>query len=276
MANLFDTIKQNLNQQSGQTAPMQDQSLKAKKLFQAKSGRAVGDDSAAPASAVGEQAANAETNAGLQQVAQAGQIENQTVQAGQEAVGQKAQEQQGLIESRRKMDTVENRVKTDQLLQGLEQNRGKMDVQKDAATKQQVAFNLRMQNQEYVDNLQRAGASSRLDNEAAFQEAMLRTELGDRDSALREKLGNDAILSDSEREFKKKMNNITLEDAYGIFKDEQSVAKKRALYSGLGQGGSAIAGMSGSSSSSSAGSSGGGGSAGGSGGGSSGGGMGGV
>jgi hypothetical protein len=51
---------------------------------------------------------------------------------------------------------------------------------------------------------------------------------------LETKLGNQSVLSASDRDFKKSLAQMGASDAYTMFKDEMAAAKERALYSGIG------------------------------------------
>lgn len=233
MPSLYDVINKNAAQQSSAQAPMQDETLRTRKLLQAKSGRSLSEATEAPISSLQEQSANAATTSGLQQVGQQAQLQAQQLGQAEEQVQQQVGQQQRGIEQQKRFDTIENRLQTDQLLQNLEQSRGKLDVMKDKASKEQIASNLRLQSQEYIDNLQRAAASARLDDAASFQDQLLRDTLGDNESLLRQKLGDNAFLGESEREWKKRLAQMNADSAYDVFKDDLKALKNKAMYEGI-------------------------------------------
>lgn len=111
---------------------------------------------------------------------------NQLVQQQQQTklkdVGIKQQqaglEQQAQIK-RQQMKTQSLNIKekfkqdTDELLQKFSQNRDLLDLDKFSSEQNQLLFNLRMQNTQYIDKLKIEGTKQRLQDANAFKEAMM-------------------------------------------------------------------------------------------------------
>lgn len=235
MANLLDTIRSNnpaMQNQQGVT----DETGKLQTLLRAKSGKDTGLASApVAASNLGEQAATAQTNNQLQnQVAPAAAI--QTAQLGQQAAGQQQQTQQATqqVNQARKFDTLETKMKTNQVLSDLERNKGQVDFQAERANLEQIGQNLRLTNQQYINDLQREGNSRRLDDSNEFSQAMSETMLGANKGLLEKQLGNQGILGANDRQFRTAMANMDINTAYDMFKNDMAAQKQRALYAGAG------------------------------------------
>lgn len=232
MANLLDTIRQNNPgvQQQGVT----DESSKLQTLLRAKSGKAVGG-SGVSASNLGEQAAVAQTNNQMQnQVAPAAEIQNQGQQAQQAQQTQTTNLQTQDVEQQRKFDTIQNKMKTNQLMSEFERNKGSIDLARDKSQLEQLGFQLRLQDKGYLDNLQREGNTRRLGDQQEFNEALADSVLGDQRQLLEKGLGNKSILDADDREFKKSLANMDSAYAYDMFRKDQSAAKERAMWSGIG------------------------------------------
>lgn len=231
MPNLLDAIRQNSQiQPQGQT----DETQKLQGLLRAKSGKDVGGGSVA-ASSLGEQSAVSQANQQLQsQVVPQAQIQQQGLEQQQAQQNQQAEIQGQQIGQQRRANTLQNKVQTEQILNDLERSKGQIDLQSQKAKVDQVAQNLRLSTQQYVDNLQREGSRKRLDNSASFQEELNKSILGDQQDLLQKQLGNRDVLQASDRDFKKAMNNMQLSDARNLFQKNMKQQKQRALYSTIG------------------------------------------
>jgi hypothetical protein len=162
---------------------------------------------------LGEQAAGDATN---QQLATTGQqIQMQQAQQNQAAQAEQAQTDiaSAQIDQARKFQTVQNKLRTNQLLNDLSRDRGSLDLEKDKARLEQTAFLLSMQDKKYTDQLQDIGRKRRLDNEANFTQEMEQMALGAQYDLLKQKLGGKDILAASDREYKQALANMTIADA---------------------------------------------------------------
>lgn len=232
MANLLDTIRQN-NQQLTKPQGVSDQTAQLSTLLRAKSGKQVGTPSIA-SSSLGEQQAVAETNQSLQGVRNQASIQQAGLEQQQAAEQQQTQLQKADIRQQNKFDTIQNKLKTDSLLSELERNKGKLDTARYQSSMEQLGANLRLQNTQYIDNLEREGARARLDDDVKFKEEMARATFGDQQDLLQKALGNKSVLDANEREFQKSMAQMGLDDSYAMFRAQQRNEAQRALYSGIG------------------------------------------
>lgn len=249
MANLLDQIRK--NNQSLQTQPVaEDQTQKIESLLRAKSGKSIGGG-AVSSSNLQEQQASVQNAGQMQQIAQGANI----MQQGQEQQFAGQQQREGIaakeIEQSKKFDNIQTRLKTEQLLRDLERNKGEIDVNRDVAGLEQVGFNLRMQNKEYVDNLQREGNKARLDNHLTFQEALQKDIFGESERLIKSQMKNDNLLKENDRIFQRELTHMGVDQMFDQYYYEKDQAKKRQWSEALGSMIGAGAGAASSSSSSS-------------------------
>lgn len=215
MPNLLDTIKQNRDQLAGQQAPATDQTQKVQQLLRAKSGQAVtGGD--ATISNIGEQAANDQTNQQLQQQGQQIQLQQQSTKQAAQQEQQQTDTQKQQLDQAKRFQTIENRMKTNNLLNDLTRDKASLSLDKDRSRLEQAAFLLSMQDKQYTDNLQDIGRKRGLDNDMKFKDEMQQVAFGDNLDILQNKLGQDDVMRASDRQFKQAMSNMSIDDAQKI------------------------------------------------------------
>ncbi len=240
MANLLDTIRANTNQASTQEQGVQDDTSRLASLLRAKQGKAVGSGSTV-SSNLGEQSAVSAANQQMQNtVAPAVQIQNQAQKQQQNEQNQSNQILQAETSQARRADDVQTGLKTNQLLSDLQRSKGKVDAAQYKAGLEQLAQNLRLENKEYIDNLQREGQMARLDSDVGFKEALAEASYGDSRQLLETKLGNKSIIDTNDREFSKLLGQLDADTSYEIFKSDAKAQKNKAMWegiAGIGQGG---------------------------------------
>jgi hypothetical protein len=231
MANLLDTIRNN------SVAPEQgvtDEAQKLQTLLRARSGKQLSGTSVA-GSNLGEQAAVAQTNQQMQQQV-APQAAIQSAQLAQQSaqIQQQEQQQRGQVAQSRRFDDLQTTLKIDSTLKELERNKGQIDMNKEGARLEQLGAALRLQDKQYVDNLQREGQLARLSDDNAFREAALRSTMGDKMQIINKSIDNNAVFNDNSREFSRKVATIDIDSAYQMFNADMAAQKQQALYSGGG------------------------------------------
>lgn len=226
MANLLETIKQN-RQALTQPAGVEDQTQKVQTLLRAKSGKAVGGGDAVTSN-LGEQAAVQNTNVMMGQVAGQAQVQQQGDVLAQAQQQQQERLQRQDIDQAKKFDTVQNRLQTQTVLNDLSRNKGALDQDKQQAQLEQAAFLLSMQDKKYTDQLQEIGRRRRLDDEGAFKSEMQDQAFGDSLGLLQSKLGNQDVMSSSDRDFKQAMSSLNVDDALKIAEMNQASNERMA------------------------------------------------
>lgn len=209
-ATLYDVISGN---STTPAAPALGETARAQKLFQARSGKQTGTGSEPGISDISEKSASDQTSLNLLPVQQAAAAQGQ--QVGQAAAGieQGRQYEQAQTDQARQGLSLKGQLQTSSLLQDLEQQKGQLDLEKDKSRLEQLAFGLRMQDQTYVDTLQREGARQRLDDAATFNEALQTSIFGEQTDLLQTALGGKSILEASDREFQKFLSSMSIDQA---------------------------------------------------------------
>lgn len=232
MANLLDTIRQNSQQLPEQG--MTDESSRLQGLLRAKSGKAI-EGAPVAASSLGEQQAVTQTNQTIQQQVQPQAAIQGAQQATQQAgIQQQEQQQTAEIKQQRRFDDMRTQLQTQQLLNDLQRDRDTLDMRKDGARLEQLASNLRLQDKQYVDNLQREGQKRRLDNSLQFNEALTQSIFDDNQKLLEKNLDGQSVLNANDREFRKALAQMGADDAYSMFREQQKAAQQQQMWQSLG------------------------------------------
>lgn len=235
MATLLDALKKNLGQ-VGAPEPVADETGTVQQLLSARKG-IVG-----PASALGprglsvaEAGARAGAQQELAQTSQAGQL--QATQLGQAAQEQQQQQQSQAanIEFQRQQNKLQSRIQTEAILRNLEQGRTALAEDKRQAGMEQVAANLRLQTDSYINQLQLEGARSRLQDDLSFDRAMKQQIASDNISLLQLKLNNQSLLDSNDRDFKKQLAQIDMDTAVQMAKQDAAFAAQQGQIQTFGQ-----------------------------------------
>jgi hypothetical protein len=233
MATLLDKIQQNLNQPEVQlNLGVQDNTSLAEKLLRGKSGKAT--TRSMGSSNIQEQVAQQDTNAQLQQLALTGQQQAVSLGQDQNAQQQKEQAARQELEQNRQQSLLQARLDSNRILQDLEQNRQELGLDKQKAQLEQLGHSLALQDKKYTDRLQQEGNRMRLDNAASFADEIARQDLGNGLDVLKSSLGMNNILAEDDRTFRRKLGQISLQDALSLAKQSSKAASTQQLYSGLG------------------------------------------
>lgn len=232
MANLLDAIRQT-NQQMTQPQGVTDQTASLQGLLRAKSGKAVGG--AAPAASnLGEQQAVTQTNQTLKnQIAPQAEMQAQQVGQQQAQIQQQESQQTQQINQAKKFDNIQNNMQVNNILSEFERGQASLNQAKDQAKLEQVGATLRLQNQQYVDNLQREGDRARLDNATSFRQQYAQAAFDNNSQLSSNNRLNNAILNNDRREFQQQVANMDLDFAWSMFDSATEAAKQQAKWSAI-------------------------------------------
>lgn len=224
---LYDEIQKNLSSLAATNAPVTDETAKSKRLLRAKSGKAVSGTGIGDGPSVAEQSAVQQTQMGLDQLKPQIAMQKEAIGLQQEGQQQQVEHGQQQIAQQRNFDTIQNRMKTDQILNDLERNKGQLDLEKDRARIEQVGTMLALQDKKYVDQLENEGRKARLDSDIEFKDQLSKSILGKNEELLRQKLGDQGILDAKKRDFNAVLANLSIDDAIQVLKNE--LAQQRAM-----------------------------------------------
>lgn len=217
MATLLDIINQN------SAVPTQTPQLgttqQAQGLLRARTGKQISPSGGEPGiSDIQEKSAADQTRLSLVPVQQQATIQGAQAQQASAAVEQQKQQDLAGATQQKAGLTLQGQIQTNQLLQDLEQNRAQLNTEKDKSKLEQVAFGLRMGDQQYVDTLQREGARQRLDDQHSFDQALTSSVFGDQTDLLQQALGGKSILAAGDREFNSFLSNLSVDQARQLAK----------------------------------------------------------
>jgi len=245
MPTLLDTLKKNLGQ-VGQPEAVADETGTVQQLLSARKG-IVG-----PATALGpkglsvaETAARGETQQQLADVGQAAQL--QATQIGQAAQAQQQQQsqQEANLAFQRQQNKLQSRIQTESILRGLEQGRASLSEDKRQAGMEQVAANLRLQTDSYINQLQQEGYKARLQDDLSFDLALKKQIAADNISLLQLKLDNQTLLDSNDRDFKKQLAQIDMNTAIQMAKQDAAFSAQQGQIQTFGQLATTVIGVAG-------------------------------
>lgn len=208
---LLQNLQRNLSQGTGAPKAEAGATEQVRQLAQAASGTAAGPQEGPGMSRV------AERRALLQQQQQAAQLQVQgqaTAQQIEQAAQQQKQQQQielaGMQERRLNMrSNMLNQAQN--LVAKLEMNRDEISFNRQKAAYEQLGFNLRLSNKDYIEKLQINGAKNRLNDKVAFKEELQRSVFKELEGILRDDLEFKRLLNADERVFREELQNKELD-----------------------------------------------------------------
>lgn len=235
MTTLLDTLKKNLGQAAAPEA-VSDETGTVQQLLTARKG-IVG-----PATALGpkglsvaEAGARATTQQQLGEAAQQAQLQGMQLSQAAQEQEQQQQAQMSNVEFQRQQNKLQSRVQTENILRGLEQGRATLSEEKRQAGMEQVAANLRLQTDSYINQLQLEGARSRLQDDLAFDQAMKQQIAADNISLLQIKLNNQSLLDSNDRDFRKQLAQIDIDTAVQMARQDAAFSAQQGKIQALGQ-----------------------------------------
>lgn len=122
---------------------------------------------------------------------------------------------------------------TTQLLNQFARERGKLDVAKKQAQFEQLGFELRMNNEEYVQKLQQNGARSRLENDANFKEELQRSVFANEMELFNSDLDFQRLMYAEGRELIQALHDLDVEHFRQMGRIETDATAGAAKYSAM-------------------------------------------
>lgn len=232
--NLFETLNKQM-QAPDQQIGMTDQTAQTQSLLRTKLGKANSGSSAVPGiSNIQEQQAVQGAQNQQTQQAQSGVVQAQ--QETQQDLGQQAQTSQQFqaLDDRQKELVNNFQVQTSDLLQDFQRGNLKLDDAKDAAKTEQLGFQLRLQDQSYLDKLKSDGDLDRFNNAQDFKVAAAEQEVSDNTALLSMGLDAQAFANMNDADFTKALGTMDVNSAIQLFQQQQEQQQKMAKYKMLG------------------------------------------
>lgn len=231
--NLFETLNKKLKQPENQIG-MTDQTQQTQSLLRTKLGKAGSSQAVPGISNIQEQQAVQSAQNQQQQQGRQGQIlaeeENQTNLAQQQQVEQKMKE----LDDKIKVMNNSFKIDSDNLLAEFERGQLKLGDQKDNSKAEQLGFQLRLQDQNYINKLKTEGDLSRFNSAEDFRLAAAEQEVADNTALLEMGLDAQNFANMNDSLYAKTLATMDVNQAINLFKQEQEQAKKMAKYKLLG------------------------------------------
>lgn len=114
-----------------------------------------------------------------------------------------------------------------------QQNRT-LDLSKDKAKMEQIGFQLRLSNNEYIDNLKREGVKSRLDSQLKRKEAITQTVFADEQEFMQNNLQFQSMMNQKGRDLTTALSNIDLASALALASTQNTAANSQQMWTGIG------------------------------------------
>lgn len=226
MATLLEQLRQQAPSAVNQTEAVQG-------LLDARSGKAIDDTGGPRATNIQEQVQNKLTETQLKEIAQ--QANLQAEQLGQEQRGvqqQFAQQKEQLNETEiTAQETYQRQVEAS--LNDYERNIKTLDVAKQGAKVEQLGFQLRLSNQNYIMQLKTEAARDKITSEAAFREALQRTIFADEIDLFSSDLDFRMLLKADDAQFQKMIAQIDIDTALAIASSAAKDAAAQQITSGV-------------------------------------------
>lgn len=235
MANLFDTIKNNLSQVGAQPIPQQDNTQAIQTLARGATGKETTPGSTPRLSNLAEQVATNQANLQQQEQQQKAKLQAAEIGQAQEGQAQQEQGQQAELDERSIQQQEDYSGKANQLLRQFEQNKNELDLRKDAARLEQLGVGMRLADDKYTTNLRMEGQRARLDNEASFDEAIQKAVFSDEMSLFNNDLQFRSMMRAKGRDFEQEMKDIDFDFAMKLADTNTKAENQKRLWAGIGK-----------------------------------------
>lgn len=219
------------------------QTQTAQGLLRSKTGRAGVGGSAPRISSQAERAAVAETAArGRELQAQGAQQAKQLEQAAEGQEIQQEAEQQAATDQL--LDTQQKAgLQTQNILNELERGEEELDLKKWMSKAEQMSFNMRLNDQKYIQELQNTRARRRMRSEDDFLQQYAESQFAAERAVLQDALGRDLDLLADEAEFRKQLAEMDLQHAIKMAQaqaEQEAITNEYGAYESMVSGGAGI------------------------------------
>lgn len=209
---LLDTIRGNLAGTKS-TAPALGQTEQVRGLIQAKSGKQTTPTSTPRQSGMKERMAAQQARLGGQQLQEQGKMQAAQLGEQQADITQRGQQQEQATEqSKQEMKQRADR-QIFNTLQDFSRGMRTLENREDIAAMEQVGFLARLENRQYIDNLQKAGRQNRLTDSLSFKEEAAKQMFANHERIVENDLAFQALIQANDRDFQMEVATIDLNAA---------------------------------------------------------------
>ena len=232
---LLDNIKNQLQSPQGQPGAGEGgQTQSVRDLLRAKTGKVSTPESGPRQSALQEAVAEQQTKAGQQQLGLRGRLQAEQLGQQQADIAQRTQQEGAQFQEQMKAAQADFDRRSNSMLDQFEAGQKSLKSQQDVADLEQLGFDIRMQNDQYVNQLQDIGKRNRLDNQLEFKKQLAQNVFKDQQDLLTNQLAFDRIVSADDREFTQELANMDINYAMQVADSAAKAASQRQVMQGVG------------------------------------------
>ena len=227
--NLFDTIKQRIAQPEPVT-PQLGQGEAIQALSRAKTGKEAAPGSGPRQSALGEKLAARQAQLGQEQLATTGQLKAAQQTEQQADIAERTRQQAREYEQQRDLQERQLKIQTDNILNEFATGERRLNNRRDLAAMEQVGTALRLENQQYIQNLQQEAQKARLDDSLNFEEALTRDMYQHSEDMMIDESTFNTLIRMDDRAFEQELAKINAAIALELMEKQIKAANTQAMF----------------------------------------------
>ena len=189
-------------------------------------GRATGPTAAPKATNIQEQMAISQARLQQQELQQAGKEAGAKLGLEAQEAQQQYQQSRAELDEKQISSQEQYQRQAEAVFRDLARGTREIDFQKDSAKAEQLGFQLRLSNDQYVNNLKLEGMRSRLNSEIAFKEALTVSIFAEEEALYRSNLSFKSMIDANDRSFNERLSEMDIELALELASTE---AKGQAM-----------------------------------------------
>ncbi|MDB4725793.1 hypothetical protein OAF54_00060 [bacterium] len=133
-------------------------------------------------------------------------------------------------------------IAEDDIFEEFRQGNAMLEDREDASKLEQLAFNMRLKDTQYIDHITRVAQVNQLEDDLNFRKEATRIRMGNETSLLIDELGFKSMYQQEERDFKMELAKMDINSAIKLADAQVRDANRQAVASGVMQGAAAYAG----------------------------------
>jgi hypothetical protein len=234
VATLLDTIKNKMKSPQEQVQPELGKTQQAQRLLRAKSGKAAAPQAGPRASALKERMAAQATEAGAEELRQTGEVQAEQLEQREQDIAQREVQQQAKSEQAFKQSKQQFEQKSHNLLNELERAGKDINAREYKSNLEQLGFNMRLQNDQYLNRIKQEGQKARLDNGLEFKAQLAQEVFDNNKDILEDKISFKQLIEADDRTFTRELADMDINYAVELADKEIEGIQTRQVATGLG------------------------------------------
>jgi hypothetical protein len=178
--------------------------------------------------------AEQQTRLAGEQIEQTGRIQAEQIEQREADIEQRAIQQEQQFQENLKNLQADFGRRSNSILQQFESGQKRLNNQEDIADLEQLGFEARLQNKQYIDQLQREGDKLRLNQGLNFKEQMAKNIFKDNRELLENELAFKTIVDADDRQFQREIADMDIDYAMELADSAAKAASQRQIVTGIG------------------------------------------